>query len=64
MQWEMRLSFELHWMIVDACLIIVSAEQQSVLELTQLAGLDIREDAFLIVSFVQGTYSWTIFVAL
>lgn len=48
MQWEMRLSFELHWMIVDACLIIVSAEQQSVLELTQLAGLDIREDAFLI----------------
>lgn len=27
------------------------AEQQNVLELTRLAGLDIREDAFLIVSF-------------
>ncbi|XP_073385117.1 uncharacterized protein [Physcomitrium patens] len=26
----------------------LSREQQSVLELTQLAGLDIREDAFLI----------------
>ncbi|XP_073385116.1 uncharacterized protein [Physcomitrium patens] len=29
----------------------LSREQQSVLELTQLAGLDIREDAFLIICF-------------
>ena len=40
----------LHCGVVDGCPIIASTEQQNVLELTQLAGLDIREDVFLIVS--------------
>ncbi len=50
--------------MVDDCPFIASAEQQNVLELTQLAGLDIREDAFLIVSFVKETWLRSRSVAL